>query len=60
MDTTFILGAIIGLLAGAAGGYVLFTRLLARRASDIIAEAERKGEILKEKKILRRKRSLSS
>jgi ribonuclease Y len=55
MDTTFILGAIIGLLAGAAGGYVLFTRLLARRASDIIAEAERKGEILKEKKILQAK-----
>ena len=55
MDTTFILGAVIGLLAGAAGGYVLFTRLLARRASDIIAEAERKGEILKEKKILQAK-----
>jgi len=55
MDTTFILGAIIGLLAGAAGGYVLFTRLLARRASDIIAEAERKGEIPKEKKILQAK-----
>ncbi|MGA1374519.1 MAG: ribonuclease Y [Flavobacteriales bacterium] len=55
MDTTFILGAIIGLLAGAAGGYALFTRLLARRASDIIAEAERKGEILKEKKILQAK-----
>ena len=55
MNTTFILGAVIGLLAGAAGGYVLFTRLLARRASDIIAEAERKGEILKEKKILQAK-----
>ena len=52
MDMTFILGALIGLLAGAAGGYVLFTRLLARKASDLIAEAERKGEVLKEKKIL--------
>ena len=55
MDMTFILGAIIGLLAGAAGGYVLFTRLLARKASDLIAEAERKGEVLKEKKILQAK-----
>ena len=55
MDMTFILGALIGLLAGAAGGYVLFTRLLARKASDLIAEAERKGEVLKEKKILQAK-----
>ena len=34
---------------------MLFTRLLARKASDLIAEAERKGEVLKEKKILQAK-----
>jgi ribonuclease Y len=49
------LGSAIGIAAGGAGGYVLFSRVLTKRSETIIAEAEQKGENIKEKKILQAK-----
>ncbi len=49
------LGSVIGIAAGGAGGYVLFSRVLTKRSETIIAEAELKGENIKEKKILQAK-----
>lgn len=45
----------MGLGAGAAAGYTLFNKILTKRSEQIIAEAELKGETLKEKKILQAK-----
>jgi ribonuclease Y len=45
----------VGLGAGAAAGYTLFNKILTKRSEQIIAEAELKGETLKEKKILQAK-----
>jgi ribonuclease Y len=49
------IGAVVGLLGGAGIGYYLFTNLLKKRAEEVIAEAEQKGENIKEKKILQAK-----
>lgn len=49
------IGAVVGLLAGAGIGYYLFTSMLSKRAEAVIAEAELKGENIKEKKILQAK-----
>ncbi|MGB1076430.1 MAG: ribonuclease Y [Flavobacteriales bacterium] len=48
-------GAVAGLLAGAGIGYFIFNNLLKSRSDAVIAEAERKGENIKEKKILQAK-----
>lgn len=56
MDIVSIaIGAVVGLLAGAGIGYYLFTSMLSKRAEEVIAEAEQKGENIKEKKILQAK-----
>ena len=56
MDPLSILtGAVVGLGAGAAAGYTLFNKILTKRSEQIIAEAELKGETIKEKKILQAK-----
>ncbi len=49
------LGSAIGIAAGGAGGYLLFSRVLTKRSETILAEAELKGENIKEKKILQAK-----
>lgn len=61
MDALSILtGAVVGLGAGAAAGYTLFNKILTKRSEQIIAEAELKGETIKEKKSSKRRRNSSN
>jgi len=55
MDTLIIIDTVVSLLAGVGIGYFIFRSLLKKKASAVIAEAEKQGEGLKKDKILQAK-----
>ena len=49
------IGAIAGVVIGTGLAYLLFTKLLDKKAQEIVREAEEKGENVKQAKILQAK-----
>lgn len=50
-----VIGAVSGVVVGSGLAYVLYQKLLAKRAEEIIREAEEKGETIKKDKLLQAK-----
>jgi len=58
--TPILIGAIAGVATGAGVAYLIFTKMLSKKAVGIIKEAEDKGENIKQAKLLQAKEKFLS